>query len=83
MIDALIERRLRTAMAAARLSELPLLPEGRGTKTPTTPRILETFSAITWHEFERGEDLVTCPVQLTALQEALLRLLGVGEEIYS
>lgn len=83
MIDALIERRLRTAMAAAGLSELPLLPEGRGTKTPTTPRILETFSAITWHEFERGEDLVTFPVQLTALQQELLRLLGVGKEIYS
>lgn len=33
MIDFLIERRLRPAMAAAGLSELPLLPERRGTKT--------------------------------------------------
>lgn len=34
MLDALIERRLRAAMRVAGLDELPLLPEGRPTKTP-------------------------------------------------
>jgi len=82
MLDALIERRLRAAMRAAGLDELPLLPEGRPTKTPTTPRLLEVFSDITWHEFERGEDLVTFPVRLTPLQQQLLRLLEVDNEIY-
>ena len=83
MLDALIERRLRAAMRAAGLDELPLLPEGRLTKTPTTPRILEAFGDITWHEFERGEDLVTFPVRLTPLHQQLLRLLGVDKEIYA
>lgn len=83
MVDALIERRLRTAMAAAGLPDLPLLPEGRRTRTPTTPRLLEAFGDITWHEFERGEDLVTFPVQLTPLQRQLLQLLGVGVDIYA
>ncbi len=82
MLDALLERRLRAAMGAAGLAELPVLPEGRPTKTPTTPRLLEVFGTITWHEFERGEDLVTFPVQLTPLQQRLLRLLGVEKEIY-
>lgn len=83
MVDALIERRVRTAMAAAGLPDLPLLPEGRPTRTPTTPRLLEAFGDITWHEFERGEDLVTFPVQLTPWQRQLLQLLGVGMDIYA
>ena len=82
MLDALLERRLRAAMGAAGLAALPLLPEGRPTKTPTTPRLLEVFGNITWHEFERGEDLVTFPVRLTPLQQRLLRLLGVEKELY-
>ena len=82
MLDALIERRLRAAMRAAGLDELPLLPEGRPTKTPTTPRLLEAFGDITWHEFERGEDFVTFPVRLTPLQQRVLQLLGVEKEIY-
>jgi transposase len=83
VLDGLIERRIRAGMRAAGLEELPLLPEGRLTKTPTTPRHLETFGDITWHEFEQGEDLVTFPVRLTPLHQQLLRLLGVDKEIYA
>lgn len=83
MVDALMERRVRQAMAAAGISALPILPEGRETKTPTTPRILETFGGIAWHEFERRADLVVFPVQLTPLQKQLLKLLGVEQDIYS
>ncbi|MFQ5829975.1 MAG: hypothetical protein ACE5JD_12590 [Candidatus Methylomirabilia bacterium] len=54
MLDALIKRRLRAAMRAAGLDELPILPQGRPAKTPTTPRLLEALGDITWHEFERG-----------------------------
>lgn len=83
MLDALIERRLRQAMAGAGLPDLPLLPEGRRTRTPTTPRILEVFRDIAWHEFERGDELVTFPVQLMPLQRQLLQLLGVEKDTYA
>lgn len=83
LVDALMERRLRAAMSQTKIAALPLLPEGRPTETPTTPRILEAFTSVVWHEFERREELVTFPVQLTQLQQDLLRLLGVQKDLYS
>src|SRR5216117_2342052 len=49
------------------LESLPILPEGRGSTTPTTARILEMFAgikcsrAICWYEFERGGKTITFP----------------------
>jgi len=44
MIDALIEQALRGAMRRERLEALPILPEGRPSRTPTTACLLEMFS---------------------------------------
>jgi transposase len=82
MVDALIERQLRARMSAAGISDLPVLPEGRPSATPTTPRVLEVFSGVVWHEFERGQELVSFPVQLTPLQTQILDLLEVGKDAY-
>jgi hypothetical protein len=77
MVEALIERSLRLGMQRHNVAKLPLLPEDRTTKTPTTARILETFSDVSWYEFERGEELVTFPLKLSALQRKLLKLLDI------
>jgi len=82
MVDALIERKLRKSMAAAAIDSLPVLPEGRPSKTPTTARILEMFSGVAWYEFERNEETVTFPVKLTPLQARLLTLLEIDPAAY-
>jgi hypothetical protein len=52
------------------------------TKTPTAPRILEAFSGVSWYEFERSNETVTFPIELTALQKQLLGLLGMDARDY-
>jgi transposase len=83
MCSALIERQVRSAMRAKGIQALPILPEGRMTTTPTTPRILENFDDVAWHEFREGERAVAFPVQLNSTQEQLLDLAGVPRERYA
>jgi transposase len=83
MVDALIERELRQSMASAGIDSLPILPEGRPSKTPTTARLLEMFSGIAWYEFARNEENVTFPVKLTPLQLQLLKLLEIDPTVYA
>lgn len=82
MLSALLERQVRAAMTARALPSLPILPEGRATTTPTTPRILENFADIVWHEFQDGDRVVNFPVQLNETQEVLLQLSDVPEGLY-
>jgi hypothetical protein len=82
-LDALIERTLRLGMIRDGLQALPILPEGRSTKTPTTARLLEIFSDVCWYEFERGGETVTFPIELSPLQKQLLRLLDMDPSAYT
>jgi transposase len=83
MLDALIERTLRQGMRRKGLESLPILPEGRESKTPTTARLLEMFSNVCWYEFERGGEMVTFPIQLSAFQKELLQLLDMDPSAYA
>jgi len=82
-LDSLIERTVRQAMIRDSIKSLPILPEGRETRTPTTARILEMFSDVCWYEFERGGETVTFPIQLAPLQKQLLRLLDMDPSVYA
>lgn len=82
-VDALIERALRQGMRRLGIENLPILPEGRPTKTPTTARLLEMFTHVAWYEFERAGEAVTFPIQLSPLQKQLLRLLDMDPSTYA
>jgi transposase len=82
-VDALIERALRQGMARHGLESLPLLPEGRKTKTPTTARLLEAFSDVSWYEVDHGGETVVFPITLTPLQQELLQMLGMSPKNYA
>jgi transposase len=82
-LDALIERTLRRNMARLGIESLPILPEGRHTKTPTTARLLEMFSGVSWYGFEGEGGPVTFPIHLTSLQKKLLELLDMDKSAYS
>jgi transposase len=84
MVQALIERDIRHAMASAHLKELPLYPEGRGCSAPSAPRILEIFTGLARQHLIGADDAViqTFSPELTKLQQIVLDLLGVPELSY-
>jgi len=78
LVQALIERELRLAMKRARIKELPIYPEQRLCKRPTTEQILRLFSLAERHTLLRDARRVQLfPAELTDLQTQVLALLGV------
>ena len=84
MVQALIERDIRQAMASADLAELPLYPEGRGCSAPSAPRIFQIFSGLARQHLIGADGAViqTFSPELTKLQQIVLELLGVSELSY-
>jgi transposase len=82
MLSALLERQVRATMRARNIKTLAILPEGRPTSTPTTPRILENFADVAWHEVLDKERTVSFPIELTGTMRLLLDLAGVPETLY-
>ena len=58
LVQALIERELRQAMARDQLEELPLYPEQRQCRRPTTEQILRLFSLAERHTLVRDGRIV-------------------------
>jgi len=83
LVQALIERELRLAMKRERIKELPIYPEQRLCKRPTTEQILRLFSLAERHTLLRADKPVQFfPPQLTELQRQTLDLLGVPERTF-
>lgn len=82
MLSALLERQVRSAMRRHGLEKISILPEGRATATPTTPRILEHFADVSWHAFREGDRSIQFPVELTPVASVLLGLADVPRELY-
>lgn len=84
VVHALVEREIRRAMAARKLTEIPLYPEGRGCSAPSAPRIFAIFNGVArQHLVDADGQLVqTFPPELTTLQQTLLELLSVPASSY-
>ncbi|MGH3448806.1 MAG: hypothetical protein ACRDQA_09580 [Nocardioidaceae bacterium] len=85
LIQALIERHIRAAMADRGLRQLSLYPEDRGCTAPTTARVLEIFTGIARHRLTNadGAHLKTFQPQLTELQTLVLDLLDIPASAYT
>ena len=84
LVQALIERDLRQAMQAAQIEQLPLYPEARACRRPTTEHILRLFSLAERVTVFAGADIVRVfPPRLTELQRQVLGLLGVPDTAYA
>jgi len=84
LVGALIERQIRTAMAADELTRIPLYPELRSCPTPSATRILEIFTGITRHHLtnHNGRAIQIFEPTLTPLQQQVLELLDIPTTSY-
>lgn len=84
LINALIEREIRLAMRAEGIESLPLYPELRRCRAPTTDRILDLFRDLQRHELYAGtKRLNVFHPEISELQRRLLDLLGVPVADYN
>jgi transposase len=80
LVEALLERELRLAMARAGIESLPLYPERRACRRPTARRVIDLFEDVQRHTLVEGEEPpVIFTTELTRVQRQLLRLLGMSE----
>jgi transposase len=78
LVQALLEREVRLAMAREKIDMLPLYPEERECRAPSTERILELFEPLQRHRLRDGDRLLqTFDPDLSDLQRQLLHLLHV------
>ena len=83
LVNALIERELRLSMQKQNIRALPLYPEKRKCRYPTTERIIDLFSNQRRHILYTGEDQIKIfHDSLSAIQYEVLMLLGVSNSYY-
>jgi len=83
-LNALIERELRLAMAKKGIQSLPLYPEERICRCPTTERVIDLFSNLRRHRLLDGRKEIKCFYDpISELQEQILDLLDVSKDNYT
>jgi transposase len=84
LVQTLLERELRRAMAREGLKSLPMYPEGRACTRPTAYRVFEIFESVQRHVVslpdEEGPRIMV--TELTPLQRQILQLLGLSPDNY-
>jgi transposase len=83
VVEALLERELRQAMQRAAVESLPMYPEGRPCRHPTTRRLIDVFQDIQRHMLlaarRRPRTFVS---NLSPLQRRILKLLAIPRTTY-
>ena len=84
LVASLLEREVRRRMKAEKIRSLPLYPEARPCKAPTTDRIFALFDDVRRHRLVDADAFVHRRFydELTQLQRTVLRLLGLSPRKY-
>ena len=83
LVQALIERELRRAMKKSKITELPLYPEERLCKHPTTEQVLRLFSHAQRNVLiEKDRVVQVFESAFTPLQRQILQLLEVPAKVF-
>jgi len=78
LVHALLEREVRRGMVRDKIESLPLYPEERECRAPSTERILDLFATLQRHRLRQGDRLVQVfEPELGALHEQLLALMRI------
>lgn len=84
LVQALIEREVRQQMAKRKIDALPLYPEGRPCRAPSTRRLFDVFDNIQRHELvQPGTSSTRLMTELSPLQKQILRLLSINPANYA
>jgi transposase len=79
LVHALLEREVRQGMAKAKISSLPLYPEERDCRAPSTERILDLFQPLQRHRLNQNGRLIQIfEPELNQLQRDILQLIGLS-----
>ncbi len=80
LVEALLERQLRQAMERSGIEDLPLYPEGRACRRPTTRKVIDLFEDMQRHTLTSAAGQpVEFITELTRLQRKVLRLLDMSD----
>jgi len=82
MVATLIERKLRMAMKQNSIKSIPIYPEAKPCKYPTTFDLVRLFKGVERYEVEKGDEIFVFPAKLTSLQKQILELLEVPISLY-
>ena len=82
LVQTLLERELRRAVASRGFDCLPLYPEGRDCSMPTTRRLLDVFEPVQQHRLGSGAEAIMFVTELTPLQRELCKMLDVAPRGY-
>jgi transposase len=83
LVAALIERTVRQNMRRQAIQAIPILPEGRDSKTPTYEQILCTFVGRTKHQLYEQDRLIKTFIDpLSQIQKTVLKLLEIDSAVY-
>jgi transposase len=83
LVQALLERELRQAMARKGIKSLPLYPEERECKAPSAERVFDLFAPLSRHRLRRASRVVKVfEPQLSRLQSKILSLLRIRPAAY-
>ncbi len=83
LAEALIEREIRQSMKARGVGSLPLYPEERDCRAPSTQAIFQVFAGLQHHRLTRqGTTVRSFPPVLNPLQLKVLDLLNAPISLY-
>lgn len=84
LVYALIEREVRAEMARKKIELLPLYPEERECRAPSTERILDVFAPLQRHRLiSNSRKVEVFNPELTDLHRQILGLLGIHVSAFS
>ena len=83
LVQSLIERTVRQSMKENGFESIPIYPESRECRSPTTDRILSLFENVHYHNLIRNGTIVqTFQPPLNEIQQLVLKLLDIPVEVY-
>ena len=82
MLQTLLERELRRALRDSAYDSLPLYPEYRACRAPSTRRVVDIFETVQRHELTGAGESETFVTQLTPLQAQVAKWFGIHPNQY-
>ncbi len=83
LVHALLEREVRTGMAREKIDQLPLYPEERECRAPSTERILDVFAPLQRHRLcKQGRLVQLFEPELNDLHKQILGLIHLPASVF-